>query len=266
MNSDETTSNQRSLSLAKALGLRPLDRVQISSKHEIAEANAFSRFYDSQSEWPFFYFQRVVGDQLEVRSPGGYATLVSPHDICDILPGTPVIVQSLTPDAFMRRLKLSWKELQVPAGPECYAPANVLYATKNQWNMVEMYVWFIDGAANGQRPWKAKIRNPERSRVERMARRTVMPVSSRSGGNHSADHGKAHAEAYDQRVASLLIGASLGDRLDDVSAIASAGIRRVTLASLNKRFDRPKPACQFHPNAHEAAKPITRKARSTALF
>lgn len=68
-NTMKTTTS--TLSLAKALGLRPLDRVQINSKHEISEARAFSRYQDAHSELPFFYFQRVVGDKLEVRSPGG---------------------------------------------------------------------------------------------------------------------------------------------------------------------------------------------------
>jgi hypothetical protein len=224
------------MSLAKALGLRPLDRVQISSKYEIGQARAFARFHDIQTDLPYFFFQRVVGDRLEVRSPGGYVALVSPHDVCDVLPGKPVRVMSVTRDAFLQSLKQARTGSKAVFADDDYAPADVLYACKSKWGSVEAHVWFDDETLNDKAPWMAILRSDEAKTVATMARRTVMPVMSRNGGNHSADHGVSQADAYNRRVVKLFMQQSMSDQHENASFLASAGIAPLPLATLNRRF------------------------------
>lgn len=227
---------KKPLPLALALGLRPLDRVQISSKHEIAECRAFARYNNANQELPFFYFQRVIGDQIEVRSPGGYAALISPHDICDVIPGTAIEVQAMPCEIFNQRVQLSALARNSGPGPECFAPAHVLYASQTTRGMYEFYVWFLDDSLNGKNPWMAPLPTVERWRIEAMARRSTMPVSRRTSASHSADHGREHTRAHAARVASLFINAARSGRSEHASQLASVDVRQVSLASLNRRF------------------------------
>lgn len=233
-----TASRSTSLncSLASTLGLRPLDRVLINSSHEIREARAFSRFMDKPQDLPWFYFQRVVGQQLEVRSPGGYATLISPLDVCDVLPGQPLTVQAITPAAFLARITLSPTERNAGAGQNDFAEANVLFAEKDKWGRPTFNVWFTDRQLNGKNPWRATLQDVDARQCARLARRTVMPVMSRSGASHSANHGTAQATALDARVATLFIRSALRGDSDNVSKLACAGMRHIPLAKLNREF------------------------------
>ncbi len=239
------TQTKKPLPLALALGLRPLDRVQISSKHEIAECRAFARYNDANQDLPFFYFQRVIGDQIEVRSPGGYAALISPHDICDVIPGTAIEVQAMPCDIFSQRLHLSPLARNSGPGPECFAPAHVLHASRTSRGMFEFYVWFLDPALNGQKPWMAPLPTPERKRIEALARRTHMPVSSPASASHSADHGREHARAHAARVASLFINAARNGRSEHASQLACVDVRPASLAWLNRRFGALPQRCQL---------------------
>ncbi|CAN5329915.1 hypothetical protein BH10PSE16_BH10PSE16_28560 [soil metagenome] len=222
--------------LASILGLRPLDRVLINSRHEIGEARAFSKFADQPFELPWFYFQRVIGQQFEVRSPGGYATLISPLDVCDVLPGTPIAVKAITPAAFVARLSLSPAERNAGAGPPDFAEAHVLFAEKDKWGRATFCVWFTDERHNGKHPWRATLPGADAGQCARLARRTVMPVISRSGASHSADHGTAQAAALDARVATLFIGSALRGDASSASRLACAGVRPIPLARLNRDF------------------------------
>ncbi|WP_166485940.1 hypothetical protein [Rhodoferax ferrireducens] len=235
---------KKPLPLALALGLRPLDRVQISSTHEIAESRAFARYNDVNQELPFFYFQRVIGDQIEVRSPGGYAALISPHDICDVIPGTTIEVQAMPSEILIQRQQLSVLARNSGPGPECFAPAHVLHASRTSRGLFEFYVWFLDPALNEKNPWMAPLPTAERRRIEAVARRTHMPVSSRASASHSADHGREHARAHAARVASLFINAARSGRSEHASQLASVDVRQVSLASLNRRFGALPPPCQ----------------------
>lgn len=226
------------LTLAAALGLRPLDRLQINSRHEMAESKAFKGPNDRADKLPFWYFQRVVGDVLEVRSPGGYVTRVAPCDVCDVVQGVSVGVLAMPVEAFIQRSKLRIEERTAEAGAESFAPANVLYGEKDRWGRVDFFVWFLDDALNEKKPWRAPLPATERARINGFARRTVMPIMSRAGANHSADHGLSNVEAYNRRVADLLIRAGLDGRVGDVSHLASAGVKAQSMASLNRLYGR----------------------------
>lgn len=83
------------IKLCSVLGLRPLDRVQINDKHEIQEMLMAPQLGYGNCDLPFLYFQRALNNgRLEVRSPGGYATTVLPEDICDIVPGKPLFLNT----------------------------------------------------------------------------------------------------------------------------------------------------------------------------
>ncbi|UDM18850.1 hypothetical protein [Vogesella sp. XCS3] len=220
--------------IAQHLGLRPLDRLQINDTKEMAEMY-FGIRAGRPEELPFFYFQRVVNDRLEVMAPGGYKTVVHPTDVCDIIPGKPVIVRAMPQPVFLDRLKIAAHDRAAP-GEECYADAYVLHANKNRWNQVEPYVWFIDERLNATgRPWLAPVHPDDRARLIKVARRTNMPVTSTtSKGNHSADQGQSQEMHYNTLVVRKLIDASVSGNDAAVSQLAEAGVKKLTMATLNR--------------------------------
>lgn len=230
--------DMNSLSLAKVMGLRPLDRVQINSKQKISESRLLRDHSTAPDELPYYYFHRVVGEQFEVRSPGGYMDRIDPLEVCDVVPGQPVLVDAMPRSVFVNRLKLSVTERNHPAGPECYAPAYVLHATKNRWGQVEVGVWFVDDALNDANIWTAPLARDERNRIESLVRRTVMPVLSRASASYSADHGLAHAEKFAARISSLLITAGLGGDTVAVAKLAASGTGRLSKANVNQLHGR----------------------------
>jgi hypothetical protein len=223
------------LTLANALGLRPLDRLQINNRHEIREMEINNRMRGA-GELPFFFFQRVLDDgKLEVRSPGGYVTAVSPADICDIIPGEIIIVRAMTAGAFLQRSVLTVRDRQQAPGPECFAEAYLLYAMKDKWGRPDFYVWFVDPALNTTgRPWRASLMEADRQRVNAKARRTVMPVSSKAGGNYSADGGCKKEADYNKSIAQHFIAASINRNSKALAVLSMAGIRRISQSDLNK--------------------------------
>jgi len=224
------------IKLGDVLGLRPLDRLQINDKHEINEMLMAPQLGYGHCELPFLYFQRVREDgRLEVRSPGGYATSVLPEDICDIVPGKPLLVRAMPEKVTLSRLRLSLAERQQRPGPECYAEAYVLHVWKDKWGRVDQtFVWFIDPALNGERPKNASIHDDDRKRVADHARRTNMPVVSKHGGNHSADHGLAHERDLSRAVVSRFVKAALRGNRGDIERLTTAGINKISRVMLNK--------------------------------
>ncbi len=189
------------------------------------------------SDLPFFFFQRVLDNgSLEVRSPGGYVTSVSPHDVCDVIPGEPLSVRAMPERAFLERLKCSTRERQQASAPECFAEAYVLYANKDRWGRPDFYVWFANPEHNTTgRPWRGMLMEEDRRRIEKKARRTIMPVSAcRGSANYSADFGCQKEADYNRYVAKRFIAASLGGCSEAVAVLSVAGTRRLSLATINR--------------------------------
>ena len=230
---DRTDSKQRpptaAATLAATLGLRPLDRLQLVSSRAIAETTLLPAGL-RLPDLPFYYFQRVVGEMLEVRSPGGCPGFVLPQEVCDVIPGEPMLVRAMPPRVFLERQKLPLAQRQSRPGPECYAPAYVLYTLKERWGHVNAAVWFVDPALNGEHPIYAPLTDDDRTRVERGARRTLMPVMSRTSANWSADHGVERAGAKVGRTVRQFIEAGIAGRTAEVSALACAGLGRPSRA------------------------------------
>lgn len=237
MKGNEGSPLYKSIKLGSVLGLRPLDRLQVNNAREIREMQIAPQF-GYRAELPFLYFQRVLDDgRLEVRSPSGYATALDPWDVCSIVPGRPIIVRAMPRDRFVARSKLPLSERQLKPAQECYADALVLYVTKDRWGRVdEVFVWFVDPALNGDRPYAAPIEDNDRVSLAQNARRTVMPVMGKGsrGAASSADHGIQREETLARDVAKWLIrSAVLRDR-KSVESLAMAGLNKINRATLNR--------------------------------
>jgi hypothetical protein len=193
------------LDLAAVLGLRPLDRVQLNSAWAIAETNLDARG-PSGRQLPYYYFQRVVDGNLELRSPGGCPVSVPPTDVCDVIPSNQVCVMAMPRSVFLERLRLPRQTRQATPSPESYSPAHVLYAFKDRFGRAEAVVWFIDEVLNAGGPFKAPLRDDEFHRFQSLAIRSRMPVchTSRSAP-WSADHGVSRSEAACRRRAQEFI-------------------------------------------------------------
>lgn len=221
--------------LCNLLGLKPLDRVQLNDAREIREMSLAPQL-GYEAELPFLYFQRPLEDGcLEVRSPSGYVTKVAPADICDFVAGDPIVVRAMPKSVFMERLKLSTSEPRPRPGPEGFADAYVLYVSRDRWGRIDqVHVWFLDPKHNSDKPWPAPLEDGERANLERLARRTRMPVLSRTGGYRSADHGIAKQEAFTSDLVRHFINCAVcGDR-QGVEMLAMAGAKAVTRKGLRK--------------------------------
>lgn len=163
---NDSVKAKSSITLAGSLGLKPLDRVLINSTHEIREARAFSRQEDKPFELPWFYFQRVVGDKVEVRSPGGYACDISPHDICDVIPAQPITVRAMPMSKFLERISLPLSQRQCRPDSSFFSEAHVLHAEKGKFGRIDFLVWFIDESLNTTKPVRTIIEGDQRTLVD----------------------------------------------------------------------------------------------------
>lgn len=224
----------KTINLNKALGLRPLDRVQVNDAHEIREMLLAPQLGYGHLELPFLYFQRTLDDgRLEVRSPGGYCTAVSPLDICDIVPGQPILVRAMPRTAFLSRLKLTYQERDIPIGPECYAEAHVLYVVKDKWGRIDQtFVWFMDESLNGEKPWCAPIHPSDKVQLDGI-RRTSMPVLGK-GGSYTADHGLAHDRDLNRAIAEGFIRCARKGNRTGREILQMAGVKKISRAMLNR--------------------------------
>jgi hypothetical protein len=227
--------------LANVLGFKPLDRLQLNSMATIAELSIDRRLYGIRNpELPFLYFQRILLDgRIEARSPGGSVVNVEVTDVCDVIPGEPVLVRAMTRMGLRNRLALSAKEQQTPPEASCYHSAYVLWVAKNRWNQVEPRVWFVDEGLNTEAfnspHFIAPIHLDDRTRLEKAAKRTVMPVVNyRTASNSSADHGVRSATDFAKDVAAGFIKLAVAGRSEAAAVLASHGAAPVSRAKLNK--------------------------------
>ncbi|CAE6823089.1 hypothetical protein R70006_06300 [Paraburkholderia domus] len=243
-----------SISLATALGLRPLDRIQINNRRTINEL-WFDQRTTGSGELPFLFFQRVLADgQIEARHAGGCAVSIDPLGICDILPAEPVKVRAMPESVFLQRLKVVRGERRCPPGPECFHAASVLFVSKDRWGGLETYVWFDDVALNTTgKPWMAPIHTDDRELVRQKARRTCMPVQNRLNASaYSADAGCTREADYSRAIAAGFIATSLRGQSESAQTLASVaggvkplkdGVAKLSKALNNKGADWPPRGC-----------------------
>ena len=166
------------LSLASLLSIPALSRVQVLSRRTMADASVNS---PGVLELPFWFFQCVVGDQLELRSPGGYMARVNFDEVCDMIPAQPLIVQAMPRATSTQRNRLPIVQRQAAPSPDLFKPAQVMWVTKDRWSRVDsVYVRFLDERLNeGETPTAATITDECRADLNRTASRERMPVSNR---------------------------------------------------------------------------------------
>lgn len=181
------------MNLGHTLGLRPLDKVQVANARIIREASHIRSSCSGLAldHLPFWFFIAVNCDgKLLVMSPGGYREHVDPLDVVDVCRAEPLRVLAMPQAAFIARTKLSLAERQRAPGPECFALAQVLHASRDRWGNFSYAVAFEDGSLNteGYCSRYAPIADQHRSELANVTRRTRMPVvSSNSRANWSAD-------------------------------------------------------------------------------
>jgi hypothetical protein len=220
--------------LANLLAPRPLDRVQLCTRRALVEADYWYREYrelGQSRDLPWWYFQFITPDgKYALCSPGGQRIHVSPLDIADIIPSKsgPVIVRAMPEHQFLERLGLPLAQRQRPPKESDYEPAMVVGASKNRWNQVETYVRFVDASLNARTEGVSRIApliQADYAVMAKKARRTIMPVVSRSASNWSADHGIANAEAKVRNCVSAFIQASVTGHDDESRRLACASLR-----------------------------------------
>lgn len=221
------------INLASALGLKPLDRLQINNRRTINDC-VLDRRQGREDELPYWFFQQVLPDgRIEVRTPGGYVDAVDVSDVCDIIPGDPVIVQAMPPSVFLERLRMGHKV--PPAGPECFSPAYVLYVMKDRWNRIDgVSVRFLDEAMNREKTTFSPIPQAERDRLQATANRNLMPVMAKSNSNYSADKGVKSAQIAASYTVGQFIKSSLAGKTSAVERISMAGAKPLSVATLNR--------------------------------
>ncbi len=198
-------SHSLAVHLACALGLQPLWRVQLNDRAAIADSLLDMRA-GLAGDLPFHFFQRCVGELLEIRSPGGMVCRVRPVDVCDLIPAEPVLVHAMPLNTYMARVALPLAERQAPAPPEAYQPAHVLWAQKDRWGHVEAGVWFAEEHLNTNgEPGLRPLRDDDHRRLQALARRSRMPVLHLSRANYSAAHGVAAREGKARREAASFL-------------------------------------------------------------
>lgn len=95
--------------LANALGLKPLDRVQVASKQILREAR-LGVFKPVPAPFWFFQYVRPDDGMLCVRSPSGYADYVEPLDVYDMREGNALLVQAMPKQEFWAIRQIRLKE------------------------------------------------------------------------------------------------------------------------------------------------------------
>lgn len=220
--------------LCRLLGLRPLDRVQLNDAAEVREM-MLGRHMGYSHDLPYFYFQRIVGNRLEVCSPNGYVTKVAPADVCNFIAGEPVMVRAMPRHKFLERLRLPLASRQGPVGAEWYDDAYVLAVEKDRWGRPDrVWVDFVAPGLNGEARQPAPVDDESRGRLASLCRRTRMPVVSGSRGNHSADAGVAKTEDDARHLVSRFMKAALRGHQAGVELLTMAGAKPVTKSTLNK--------------------------------
>ena len=205
------------INLAKVLGLQPLDRLQLSN------AQSLRRFRDeahmtrtgprqsAAPDLPYWFFRRIVGDELEVSSPSGYVARISPSEVCDILKGFPVCVLAMTKSSYV-----AWNSL-LPAQRrekftqgatnDYYSPAKIIGAQKGVFGF-SFEVLFDDEALNADRSTFSPLTDESQKFAVAHAKSTIMPISG--GFGYSADKGVALGRDKAQAMAKAFYAAALG--------------------------------------------------------
>jgi len=227
--------------LARMLGLRPLDRVQLNNRDAIRDMQLGRQVGCVMDELPYLFFQHVTDDgKLCLRTPTGYAWHAAPEDVCDVIPGEPLLVRAMTTSGFHACIARRVAERGNPHPQEWYAPAYILHVSKDRWKRIDRTcVCFVDEAL-GEKPGSYRpVHQDDLERVLERARRTQMPVLGDGGNMLSADKGVVTSTRLAAATVSTFFRLALQDDAGSAQ-LSSAGISRPSHAVLNCLRDRPR--------------------------
>lgn len=218
------------MTLAKALGLNPLDRVLVASKHALREANAFLQLgYRKDIELPYWFYQGVREDgMLRLMAPNGYVDYVDPLEVQDLIPGEPVKVTAMPRELYLARVKLPLAARQSAPGDEWYREGSVMHASRDRWGGFAYTIWFDDDQFNGDhsKTFTPPLKDGEARRIKPLTRRQRMPVAWQGAGSRSADHGVVNAATKVERVVGSFIQAALIGDNRKVASLLDMNINR----------------------------------------
>lgn len=224
------------LNLATALGLRPLDRVQVNSKEALREMRNDQHFRCTNPDLPYWFFQRVLPDgQLCLRAPGGSSCYVEPTEICDIIRGEPIEVMAMTQAKFIEWNSARSRLGGTPPDESFYSPGYLTHVRKDRWGRLDQaWVQFHDSALNTSATFATPLHAADRERVAALMNRKRMPVLGNDHGSYSADHGVQRQADADYYAARQFIAASLRGQKSKALALACIGARPLTTGQINR--------------------------------
>jgi hypothetical protein len=229
-----------SFDLARALGLRPLDRVQLNSAETLTEMRHDARMGRVNAELPFWFFQRITADGLlEVMSPAGSTQHVTAAEICDVIRGEPIEVLAMPEPVFVQRLRLPLHERGAPAPKGCFAPAYLRWVRKDRWNRLDQaFVTFHDEALNRSPSFATQLWHEDRQALVMRMNRKAMPVVGPGRGNYSADHGVDAATANARYAVAAMFRCAQQGLAHCKAEICAAGAAPLSTSQINRMMDR----------------------------
>lgn len=230
-----TGPDGQTLNLAQALGLRPLDRLQINSKRFLV-AQGLER---SQNKFPYWFFQRVTQEGLlEVMAPGGSIQHVGPTEVCNVVEGVRLVVRAMPRATFLQRSSLPPSERQQLPPDAAYAPAYVRFVRKDRWNRIDqVFVQFHADSLNESPTFASPIHQEDRAPLGKLATRRSMPIVGPVGASMSADNGIQRILDAERYAAAAFIRASLAGMDQAVDALSQVGVRPLSARRINSLFE-----------------------------
>jgi hypothetical protein len=215
--------------LTTLLAFQPLDALQIANANELYDCTMSTQLVRHELSW--YYFQRIVADgRIEVMSPCGFAFNVDATEICDVRPAMPIAVKAMPKSKYLALLARPFAERGTKAGSEFYADGHVLFARKGRHGSLNYRVRFLDEAHRHDTMAFSPIADQDRARLEKLTRRSTMPVQSSNRVPAAvADHG---AGADDRKM------------------------RRSFSQFLRARLSTPAPAIHARHRPHYQARPL----------
>ncbi|MDP3522247.1 MAG: hypothetical protein Q8S02_16675 [Hydrogenophaga sp.] len=223
------------LDIGRALGLRPLDRVQIVSRSALYELRNWQHRGAASAELPHLFFQRVLEDgNLLLRTPGGATVSVHPTEACSMVPGEPIEVMAMPQMHFFEVQE--WRRSNPTAeNPSFFKPGYLTHVMKDRWGRLAMaWVAFHDKRLNESWSFANPLTDGDRERVSELMNRRRMPVLGPGSASESAVHGLDQQASKEHYASRQFFKAALAGNTSKASALASFSIKPLSTAAINR--------------------------------
>lgn len=224
-----------SMDIGGALGLRPLDRVQVVSRSALYELRNTQHRGAPLADLPHLFFQRVLEDgKLLLRAPGGATVSVHPTEACSIVRGDPIEVMAMPQKHFSEAQQ--WRHSN-PTGenPAFFKPGYLTHVMKDRWGRLDMaWVAFHDKRLNESWSFANPLTAGDRERVSALMNRRRMPVLGPGSAPESADHGLDQQTSKEYYASRQFFKAALAGHTAKASALASYSVKPLSTAAINR--------------------------------